>query len=270
MRDLPRDAPDGHTGALGPGDRDAAEALVVDIDGFEGPLDLLLTLARRQKVDLRRISILQLAEQYLAVIEAARRLRLDLAADWLVTAAWLAYLKSRLLLPVDPAPEGPSAEDMAARLALRLQRLEAMREAGARLMARPQLGRELMPRGAPQVTETRRVTLHDARLSDLLRAYARLRTRDDYRPLHLDRPRVLSAEAALERLSALLGETADWRELSAFLPPDWTAPGPRRRSGMAATFAAALELVRRGDAELRQSAPFAEITLRPRPLAPHV
>ena len=263
------DLADGRTGAAAPEDRARAEALVVDVDGWEGPLDLLLHLARTQKVDLRQVSILQLAEQYLAFVEAAKRLRLELAADWLVMAAWLAYLKSRLLLPPEPEPDGPSAEALADRLAFRLRRLEAMREAAARLFARPRLGRERFARGAPDDLAPPVRTEHDASLVDLMRAYARLRTREAFTPLHMGREPVLTPERALERLSALLGEGAapDWRALAAFLPPDWTREPRRRRSAVAATFAAALELVKRGEAEMRQEAPFAPIALRaaPRP-----
>ncbi|MGM0585442.1 MAG: segregation and condensation protein A [Pseudomonadota bacterium] len=266
MRDqpIPRDIPDGRTGALGPHQRAEAEALVVDVDGFEGPLDILLTLARTQKVDLRQISILQLSEQYLAFVEEAKRLRIELAADYLVMAAWLAYLKSRLLLPPEPSEEGPSAEDMAARLAFQLERLEAMREAGARLMGRDQLGRDFHPRGMPEdLTPARRVE-HDANLIDLLRAYSRIRTRSDYQPLHLDRPPVMTPEAAMERLRGLIGDTLEWRTLRAFLPSEWLDAPDKRRSATAATFAAMLELVRRGELELRQEETFGDIVLRRR------
>jgi segregation and condensation protein A len=261
------DIPDGRTGALTEEGRAAAEALVVDVDGFEGPLDLLLTLARTQKVDLLKVSILQLAEQYLAFVEAAKRLRIELAADWLVMAAWLAFLKSRLLLPPEPEAEGPSAEEMAARLAFRLQRLEAMRAAGARLMARPQLGRERFARGAPEAETVERRVEHEATLLDLMRAYARIKTRDDYAPLHVRREPVLTPEKALERLRGLIGDAMDWTALSAFLPPEWIGEPRKRRSAVAATFAAALELVKRGEAELRQDRHFADISLKRRGLA---
>jgi segregation and condensation protein A len=266
MRDDPRlfDIPDGRTGAMGEAERHAAEALVVDVDGFEGPLDLLLTLARTQKVDLRQVSILQLSEQYLAFVEAAKRLRIELAADYLVMAAWLAFLKSRLLLPPDPAEEGPSAEDMAARLAFQLERLEAMREAGARLMARDRLGRDFHARGAPEAVATERRVEYDATLLDLLRAYSRIRTRTDYQPLHLDRPPVMTPEAALERLRGVIGDAISWTTLRAFLPREWLDTPEKRRSATAATFVAMLELVRRGEAELRQERHFADISLRRR------
>ena len=241
----------------------AAEALVVDVDGYEGPLDLLLTLARGQKVDLRRISILKLAEQYLAFVEAAKRLRIELAADYLVMAAWLAFLKSRLLLPPDPAEEGPSGDELAAHLAFQLERLEAMREAAARLMGRDQLGRDVFARGEPQgVTRALRV-VHTASLVDLMRAYARIKTRDDFTPLHLGRGPVYTMELALERMRGLLGTAIEWTRLQAWLPEEWAVEPARRRSATAASFAAALELVRAGALELRQEGAFQPIWLRP-------
>ncbi|TAG14455.1 MAG: segregation/condensation protein A, partial [Rhodobacterales bacterium] len=181
-------------------DRLAAEALIVDVDGFEGPLDLLLTLSRTQKVDLRKISVLKLAEQYLGFVEQARSLRIELAADYLVMAAWLAFLKSRLLLPPEPGEAGPSAEDLAAHLAFQLERLQAMRDAAARLMGRDQLGRDFFARGLPEdVTHHRKVT-YSATLLDLMRAYARIRTRDDFRPFVMDREHVFTMEQALDRM----------------------------------------------------------------------
>ncbi|MFO1141273.1 MAG: ScpA family protein [Amaricoccus sp.] len=241
----------------------AAEALVVDLDGYEGPLDVLLTLARGQKVDLRRISILRLAEQYLSFVEAAKRLRIELAADYLVMAAWLAFLKSRLLLPPDPTSEEPSGDDLAAHLAFQLQRLEAMRDAGARLMGRDQLGRDIFARGETEpVTRELRI-IHTATLLDLMRAYARIKTKDDFTPLHLQRRPVLTMEQALERMRGLLGTGIGWTELAAFLPEDWRGAPERRRSATAASFAAALELVRSGRLELRQEGAFRPIWLRP-------
>lgn len=243
-------------------DRLAAEALVVDLGSFEGPLDLLLTLGRAQKVDLRRISILRLAEQYLTFVEAAKRLRIELAADYLVMAAWLAFLKSRLLLPPDPTEEGPSGEELAAHLAYQLQRLEAMRAAAARLMGRDRLGRDVFSRGAPEaVTRDARIE-HQAGLVDLLRAYARIKTRDDFRPLHLEREPVFTMEAALERMRGLIPAAVDWTDLAAFLPGDWAVDPVKRRSALAASFAAALELAKAGRAVLRQEAPFHPIYLR--------
>lgn len=245
-------------------DRLQAEALIVDVDGFEGPLDLLLTLSRSQKVDLRRISVLQLAEQYLRFVEQAKALRIELAADYLVMAAWLAFLKSRLLLPPDPTEAGPSAEDMAAHLAFQLERLQAMREAAARLMARDRLGRDIFARGvSEEVMRVRRVTW-TASLLDLMQAYARIRTRDEFRPYAFDRVNVYTMEQALERLRDLIGFAGDWSDIASFLPEGWGADPARRRSATAATFAAALELAKQGQIELRQSETFAPIALRRR------
>ncbi|TNC73354.1 segregation and condensation protein A [Rubellimicrobium roseum] len=241
----------------------APEALVVDVGGFEGPLDLLLTLARSQKVDLREISILALAQQYLAFVERAARERIELAADYLVMAAWLAYLKSRLLLPEAPEEE-PSAEDMARDLAFRLARLEAFRAAAARLLEQPRLSRDVFAKGwVETATETRRVEFTGS-LHDLLSAYARLRTRDDFRPFALDRVGVYTMEEALDRLRPLIGDWADWSDLRDWLPPGWGEDGRRRRAATAATFAAALELVREGLADIRQDGAFAPIHLRAR------
>lgn len=244
--------------------RRVEEALIVDVDGFEGPLDLLLALARTQKVDLRRISVLDLAEQYLAFVDRAKALRLELAADYLVMAAWLAFLKSRLLLPPDPTVEAP-AEDMAARLAFQLLRLQAMREAADRLMALPQMGRDFLPRGVPEsVAAPPRRTEWTASLRDLTRAYARLRTRDEFRPYAFERRDVFTMEEALARLASLLGGMPDWVDLSQWLPDDWRTDPVRRRSATAATFAASLELARQGRIELRQDATFAPLRLRER------
>jgi segregation and condensation protein A len=254
--------PDDFFDASGTVGRLAAEALVVDLDGFEGPLDLLLTLARSQKVDLRRISILRLAEQYLGIVEAAKRLRIELAADYLVMAAWLAYLKSRLLLPPDPAEAGPSGDDLAAHLAFQLQRLEAMRGAAAELMARDQLGRDVFGRGATEAVRREVRVVHTAGMLDLLRAYARVKTRDDFTPLHLERGPVYTMETALERMRGLIGTAIDWVSLSAWLPDDWAVEPERRRSATAASFAAALELVKAGRLEIRQDRAFAPIFLR--------
>jgi len=249
---------------LGLAERRAAEALIVDVEGFEGPLDLLLSLARTQKVDLGRIAVLPLAEQYLAFVERARALRIELAADYLVMAAWLAYLKSRLLLPPDPAAEGPSAEELAAHLAFQLERLEAMRRAAAQLMARDRLGRDVFARGLPEPMEARRTVRYDATLMDLLRAYARLRTRDEFRPWAFDRADVYGLDEALDRLKRELSERFGWLPLEAFLPLAWRSTGVRRRSATAATFLAGLELTRQGRAEIRQAEPFGPLELRAR------
>jgi segregation and condensation protein A len=245
-------------------DRLAAEALIVDVDGFEGPLDLLLTLSRTQKVDLRKISVLKLAEQYLGFVERARSLRIELAADYLVMAAWLAFLKSRLLLPPEPGEAGPSAEDLAAHLAFQLERLQAMRDAAARLMGRDQLGRDFFARGLPEdVTHHRKVT-YSATLLDLMRAYARIRTRDDFRPFVMDREHVFTMEQALDRMRGLIGYAGDWADLTSFLPEGWNVTPMARRSATAAHFAAILELAKGGHITLRQGDTFAPIQLRRR------
>jgi len=242
----------------------AAEALIVDVDGFEGPLDLLLMLSRTQKVDLRRISVLQLAEQYLTFVNQAKQLRIELAADYLVMAAWLAYLKSRLLLPPDPEEEGPSAEEMAAHLAFQLERLQAMREAAAGLMARDQLGRDFFARGLPERVERTRKVRHVATLLDLMQAYARIRTRDEFRPYAFDRQDVFTMEQALDRMRGLLGYAGDWMMLADWLPEGWSSDPRRRRSATASHFAAALELARQGQVELRQGENFAPLHIRRR------
>jgi segregation and condensation protein A len=249
---------------LAPLDRVAAEALIVDVDGFEGPLDLLLTLSRTQKVDLRRVSVLQLAEQYLVFVAQAQELRIELAADYLVMAAWLAYLKSRLLLPPEPGADGPSAEDLAAHLAFQLERLAAMRDAAARLMARDQKGRDFFVRGIPEdITRHRKVT-YSATLLDLMRAYARIRTKDDFRPYVMDRDHVFTMEQALDRMRGLIGYAGAWADLTTFLPEGWDTNPMRRRSSTAAHFAAILELAKRGQIDLRQGESFAPIQIRRR------
>ncbi|MFM2042268.1 MAG: putative segregation and condensation protein [Pseudomonadota bacterium] len=241
----------------------AAEGLLVlDIDGFEGPIDLLLTLARDQKVDLTRISILQLAEQYLAFIARARQLRLELAADYLVMAAWLAYLKSRLLLP-EPEEEEPSGEELAAALAFQLQRLQAMQDAAARLLARPQLRRDFHPRGAPEDVPVAEKRVVDVTLYDLLKAYgAHKRRQAGQGPLQIRPTELFSIEEAIQRMSSLLGTLPDWTRLSTFLPPGWRGSGLKARSAIASTFVATLELAKAGEIELRQDGVFAPIYLR--------
>jgi len=248
--------------ALSVQERLAAEALIVDVAGFEGPLDLLLTLSRTQKVDLRRISILQLSEQYLAFVEKARHLRIELAADYLVMAAWLAFLKSRLLLPPDPTEEGPSGEELAAHLAFQLERLQAMRDVAARLMARDQKGRDFFARGLPEEMTARRRITYTATLLDLMQAYARIRTKDEFRPFVMDRDAIMSMEQALERMRGLIGYAGDWSDLTSWLPEGWELDPARRRSATAATFAASLQLVKEGALELRQGESFAPIQIR--------
>lgn len=247
---------------LPPAERVAAEALIIDVDGFEGPLDLLLTLSRTQKVDLRRISILQLADQYLGFINRAQALRIELAADYLVMAAWLAFLKSRLLLPPEPGEDGPTAEELAAHLAFQLERLEAMREAAARLMARDQLGRDFFARGLPEDIALNRKITYSATLLDLMRAYARTRTKDEFRPFVMDRDHVFTMEQALDRMRGLIGYAGEWADLTSFLPEGWDVNPMRRRSSTAAHFAAVLEMAKRGQVELRQGETFAPIQLR--------
>jgi segregation and condensation protein A len=245
-------------------ERVAAEALIIDVDGFEGPLDLLLTLSRTQKVDLRKISVLELAHQYLAFVEKAKALRLELAADYLVMAAWLAFLKSRLLLPPDPSEEGPTGEELAAHLAFQLERLQAMRDSAARLMGRDQLGRDFFARGQIEVVERVKKVTYTATLLDLMQGYARLRTRDDFRPFVMDRDSVFTMEQALERMRDLIGYTGEWTDIVSYLPDGLANDPVKRRSATAATFAASLELVKEGHLEIRQSESFAPIELRKR------
>lgn len=245
-------------------ERVAAEALIIDVDGFEGPLDVLLTLSRTQKVDLRKISVLELARQYLSFVEQAKALRLELAADYLVMAAWLAFLKSRLLLPPDPTEEGPSGEELAAHLAFQLERLQAMRDCAARLMGRDQLGRDFFARGQIEVVERVKKVTYTATLLDLMQGYARIRTRDDFRPFILDRESVFTMEQALERMRGLIGYAGEWTDIVSYLPEGWESDPVKRRSATAATFAASLELVKEGHLEMRQSESFAPIQLRKR------
>ena len=226
----------------------AEERLDLDIDGWEGPLDLLLDLARRQKVDLTHISILQLTEQYLEFVADARRLRLELAADYLVMAAWLAYLKSALLLPTAESEE-PDGEEMALRLQLRLQRLEAMREAGDRLLARDRIDEDVFLRGAPEGLEAAERS-YDCTLYDLMRAYGYLAGRGRRLDYNVNRRPVFTLEAALKWLEGAVGQAVDWETLSAFLPA--TDDPLFRRSITASSFVAALELARQGVIELAQ------------------
>src|SRR5712671_6049033 len=238
-------------------------ALVVDVDGYEGPLDLLLALARQQKVDLAKISILALADQYLQFIEAARRIRLELAADYLVMAAWLAYLKSRLLLPEPPAGEEPSGQEMADALQWQLRRLEAMQEAGVRLMARPQLGKDIFSRGQPEGVIVVRRAVWDVKLYDLLAAYGHPLRPKDADTYQIEPMQFFSVEEAADRLGRMLGIAIDWQSLEAFLPAGLTDP-TRRRSALAATFVAGLQLAKEGSVELRQAERFGPIHLRKR------
>lgn len=240
----------------------ADEALIVDVDGFEGPLDLLLTMSRTQKVDLRKISVLALAEQYLGFIDRAKALRIELAADYLVMAAWLAFLKSRLLLPPDPEDEGPSGEELAAHLAFQLERLQAMRDVAAKLMARDQKGRDFFVRGIPEdVTRVRKVT-YTATLLDLMQGYSRVRTKDEFRPYAMDRENVMTMEQALDRMRGLIGYSGEWTTLVSYLPEGWDSSPTRVRSAVASHFAASLELAKAGTIELRQHGTFEAIEIR--------
>jgi len=238
---------------------DSPDALTLDLDGWEGPLDLLLSLARAQKVDLREISILALVEQYLAFIAGAKALKLELAADYLVMAAWLAYLKSALLLPKDPEAE-PDPEALALRLQLRLQRLQAMREAGARLMARDRIGRDVFRRGRPDGLRTVRRAAWDADLYALIAAYGAVMARTRPAVHQIVRRPVMTLDDALARVQAMLGTAMDWARLESFLPR--VADPQLRRSALASSFAAALELAKQGRAELRQDAAFAPLFVR--------
>jgi segregation and condensation protein A len=242
---------------------------VLDLDGYEGPIDLLLSLAREQKVDLAKISILALADQYLAFIERQQQLRLEIAADYLVMAAWLAYLKSRLLLPQPPQEDEPEAAEITAALGHRLQLLEAMQTAGRRLMARPRLGFDWFLRGAPEGLATVAVPVWRLDLYELLHAYGDSRRRTTAAVLTIEPSVFHSIDDALKRLARFLGRMPDWRELTRFLP-DERGGEELRRSGLATTFAAALELARDGRVELRQDRAFGPIYLRsPPPAAQH-
>ena len=236
-----------------------ADRLTLDLDGWEGPLDLLLTLARSQKVDLAKISILALVEQYLVFIHDAKKLKLEIAADYLVMAAWLAYLKSCLLLPKDPEAD-PSPEELAMRLQLRLQRLSAMREAGARLMGRDRLGRDVFLRDAPEGLRVIRNTQWQAELYDLIAAYGSVRARTEPAVHIVSRRPVMTLEEALLRVERLVGTKLEWTRLEAFLPE--TQDGEYRKSALASSFVAALELARTGKVELDQKAPFAPLWVR--------
>lgn len=237
----------------------AADRLTLDIDGWEGPLDLLLTLARTQKVDLAKISILALVEQYLAFIADAKKLKLEIAADYLVMAAWLAYLKSCLLLPKDEQAD-PSPEDLALRLQMRLQRLNAMREAGARLLGGDRLGRDVFVRGAPEGLRVVRRSAWQADLYDLISAYGILRARGEPAVHIIGRRAVMTLEEALVRVERLLGTKLEWTAIEAFLPD--TQDPEFRRSALASSFVATLELARQGRVALQQAGSFETLYVR--------
>jgi|TARA_B110000259_G_scaffold182729_1_gene226789 segregation and condensation protein A len=243
-------------------DRMVQETLVVDVDGFEGPLDLLLNLSRTQKVDLRKISILDLAVQYLVFIEKARELRIELAADYLVMAAWLAFLKSRLLLPPDSSEDGPSGDELATHLAFQLERLQVMRDTAAKLMARDRLGRDRFVRGVTEDMMRRKTVHYTANLLDLMQGYARIRTKDDFRPFVMDRDSVFTMEQALNRMRGLIGFAGHWTDIASYLPEGWSEDPKKRRSATASTFAASLELAKEGKIEIRQEDVFSPIKIR--------
>jgi len=234
----------------------------VDLDGFEGPLDLLLELARRQKVDLAKISILELANQYLAFVEAARKVRLELAADYLVMASWLAYLKSRLLLPEPPKAEAMEAEGLAEALALRLKRLGDIRLAAEALINRTRLGRDVFARGAPEGLSTRMAVTYEASLYDLLAAYATQSQKHARARIQMKVRQVWSLADARDALTRMIGTIADWTSIDSWLI-DYVVDPKQRRSARASSFSASLEMVREGLIELRQDATFAPIYVRP-------
>ncbi|MBN34265.1 MAG: segregation/condensation protein A [Rhodospirillaceae bacterium] len=244
-----------------PGNAKATKsAFIVDVDAFEGPLDILLTLARQQKVDLTQISILELADQYLQFVAEVRDIRLDLAADYLVMAAWLAYLKSRLLLPVDE-DEDPSPEQMAEALQFHLRRLEATREGAKKLMQRPQLGADLFRCGNAEGIPVEVDVEWNASFYDLLNAYADHTRRTEHRDWKPRPVEVFTMEQALQRLTELVGDLPDWRDMFALLPPE-VKGGIHYRSAVSSTLAASLELTRMGKIELRQTGAFAPIEMR--------
>jgi segregation and condensation protein A len=233
----------------------------VDVDGFEGPLDLLLELARRQKVDLTRISVLALAEQYLEFVEAARRVRLELAADYLVMAAWLAYLKSRLLLPAPSKGAEPDARELAASLAQRLRRLQAIRAAAEKLARRPQCGRDMFMRGAPEGVEIVNSPAYRASLFDLLAAYAQQRQKQALSMVSLRTRQVWSLAEARDKLERIVGVALEWTALDDYLI-DWVATPAQARTVRASTFSASLEMVKEGLIDLRQDRAFAPLWVR--------
>lgn len=249
-------APDLHGASVTDSDK-----LVLNIEGFEGPLDILLMLARAQKVDLAQISILELVEQYLVFIEEARSLRIELAADYLVMAAWLAYLKSRLLLPKEDGDDEPSGEEMAMRLQLQLQRLEAMREGGARLMARERLGRDVFARGNPEHVKVTRHAAYDVTMYELLKVYGEGQARTNITQMQIGQRPIYSLEEALHRLESLVGETATWTRLQEFLP-GLSKERAFKKSEIASMFSASLELARLGKAEIRQLETFGPMYIR--------
>ncbi|MCP5368468.1 MAG: segregation/condensation protein A [Hyphomicrobiales bacterium] len=250
----------------------AAEAFVVDLDGFEGPIDMLLAMARDQKVDLAHISILELADQYLAFVVEARKRNLELAADYLVMAAWLAYLKSRLLLPDLEAEDEPTGEEMAAALQFQMARLAAMQKVGARLMARPRLGQDFFHRGDPERFLADTQTVFEVTLYDLLKAYGGQLNRAKPETLRIEQFELFTVDDALQRLRRVLGSTPDWSSLEQFLPDEFhagTLSPVVARSALASTFTATLEMAREGKLRLRQGETFGPIYVKAATGEPH-
>ncbi len=239
------------------------QTFVVDIDGFEGPLDLLLALVREHKLDLTKLSILDLAQQYLDFIEQARSLRLEVAADYLVMAAWLAFLKSKLLLPEEEGDDEPTGEELAAQLAHRLRRLDAMREAAAKLLNRNRLGRDFFARGLPEGIKLVRESKYDANIYDLLKAYANQRQRAAIDTIHFTARPVISIQDARERLEKVLGTSVEWAPIDTLILQYIESP-ELRRSSLASSFRASLEMTREGATELRQEGAFAPLFIRKR------
>lgn len=236
--------------------------MYVDVKGYEGPLDLLLDLARKQKVDLAHISVLSLAEQYLGFIETLKERRIEVAADYLVMAAWLAYLKSRLMVPHDDEDEEPSGEEMAALLQFRLKRLEAMRDAAAKLVNRPRLGREIHKRGDPETIITTKTNQWQATYYDLLRAYVIQREKSFPQDYSVKVRTVWSLSEAEEILERLIGQSMEWAPLHVYLADYLSASAEERQTALASSFSASLEMVRQGQIEVRQSAPFSPLMVR--------
>ena len=247
-----------------------ADALLLNIDGFEGPIDVLLELARNQKVDLMQVSILQLVRQYLDFIERAKAMNLDLAAEYLVMAAWLAYLKSRLLIPRENNDPDPSAEEMAEALQFQLRRLEAMQESAGKLMERPQLGQDVFPRGRPEGVEVRVSTKWDVKLYDVLKAYGDIKRRKEGQNYDLPSYNLMSTENAMSRLTRMLGQLprkgmhSVWTTLESFMPEGVT-DRLFGRSAMASTFTASLEMAKQGKLEIKQDGLFRPIYMRAMP-----
>ena len=237
--------------------------LMLDLDGFEGPIDMLLTLAKKQKVDLLNISISALADQYVSYISEMRRLQLEIAADYLVMAAWLAYLKSRLLLPVDEVSDEPSGPEMAEALSFQLQRLESIHGVGKQLMELPRLGYDNFARGAPEGVRIKKKSIYDVSLYDLLKSYGDSYNRKQFvQPLQISSNNIFSVDDAIERLHLLVCKVPEWTELSAYLPRETLEP-LIWRSAVASTFAASLELVRSGEIEIQQNSVFEPLYLKP-------